>query len=680
MRNIPQISKMTLQVFCGLLLLASNLYATGVLDENFGTNGRVVTDFGSDSQIRAIAIQPDGKIVAVGTVRDAANLTDFALARYNSDGTLDTSFGAAGKVVTALSEGDDRTEAVALQADGKIVVVGRKAANAENQSFDFAVVRYNADGTLDADFGQGGIVAYDQAVLDTFYSVMVRPDGSIVAAGDYGLYQPIIVSLKPDGTLNSRFANGGILYPAIPNLPIWTLPSLGQQANGNIIVGGTIIPRGKIMRLIAVIALNDKGEFVPEFGENGLAAANGGLESNAVTDLIVQPDGQIYTVGQVSARFSANGIYEGTFLGGRNGDVATLSNGYIVSSSSGFVTVASNELVTLNTAGGRQIGRGSLRITQVNDLAAQADNKIVSAGMTHVNPNNTGQRNFVLIRYRAITSSATRIADFDADERTDISVFRPETAEFFALQSSAGFAQRNAGSDNPFRFIPEDYTGDRRSEYALWENTANASSFVYYTINGNLVRFEWGLPAVDRPVGGDYDGDGRTDYAVFRAGEFSWYINLSSNGGFRAVSFGQPNDVPVPADYDYDGLTDVAVYRPSDGTWYVLASADNSVKALQFGANTDVPVTGDYDGDGRADYVVFRPDNGTWYQLNSTEGFRAVQFGAANDKPVPGDYDGDGKHDIGVFRDGNWYLLQTSQGFSAVQWGLPTDVPIAVRY
>jgi hypothetical protein len=145
------------------------------------------------------------------------------------------------------------------------------------------------------------------------------------------------------------------------------------------------------------------------------------------------------------------------------------------------------------------------------------------------------------------------------------------------------------------------------------------------------------------------------------------------------VIFGEPRAMRHhSSDFDGDGTTDYAVFRPSNGAWYLMNSGTNTFQGVQFGANGDIPADGDFDGDSRSDYAVFRPSNGTWYILRSRDNqFQAVQFGASGDKSVAGDYDKDGITDIAVWRGGNYYILQSSDNqFKAAQFGQAGDVPI----
>src|SRR6266540_406224 len=146
-----------------LLLLPSAALGAGQLDPTFDGDGKVVTDLGESEGGGDVAVQADGKIVVVGGIRIVANgPVDFAVARYNPDGSLDTSFDGDGKVVTDFGGTNDEASAVAVQAaDGKIVAAGTTVPGVHR--FDFALARYNADGSLDPSFDGDGRVTTDFA-------------------------------------------------------------------------------------------------------------------------------------------------------------------------------------------------------------------------------------------------------------------------------------------------------------------------------------------------------------------------------------------------------------------------------------------------------------------------------------------------------------------------------------
>ena len=225
---------------------------------------------------------------------------------------------------------------------------------------------------------------------------------------------------------------------------------------------------------------------------------------------------------------------------------------------------------------------------------------------------------------------------------------------------------------------PFDFDGDGKTDLAVYrpnDNAGAADFLIQNSFNNSSQNAAWGSVG-DVAVSSDYDGDGKTDFSVFRPATRTWFILNSSNFSITTTNFGLADDVLTPADYDGDGKADIAVFRPSTGTWYRLNSSDGQLFARQFGTNGDLPVQADYDGDGKSDTAVFRPSNGVWYVLRSSDGgFSAAKFGLNDDKPVVGDYDGDNKADFAVFRptDRNWYLLQSSQGFKAVNFGLSGD-------
>jgi hypothetical protein len=238
--------------------------------------------------------------------------------------------------------------------------------------------------------------------------------------------------------------------------------------------------------------------------------------------------------------------------------------------------------------------------------------------------------------------------DYDGDGKDDITAYRPSTGFWFIIQSSNGAVraqQWGAGGDVP---MPGDYDGDGKTDIAVYR-PSTGTWFILNSSTGGVRSQQWGA-ASDRPVPGDYDGDGKADIAVYRPSSGTWHIIQSSNGTVRAVQWGAPRapgdpagDIPVPGDYDGDGKTDIAVYRPSTGVWFIIQSSNGAVRAQQWGAPRapgdpagDIPVPGDYDGDGKTDIAVYRPSTGEWFIIRSSTGtVQKQQWGAPDDQPIP---------------------------------------------
>ena len=177
----------------------------GFLDPTFGARGRVTTNFGPYGVGNAVALQRDKKIVVAGSAAVARGL-NFAVARYNADGSLDLTFGTKGKVTTSFGGGTfDRGNAMVLQKDGKIVVAGTTAGT---RGLNFAVARYNTNGSLDTGFGTGGKVTTSFYKADRGYAVALQKDGKIVVAGTSDS-NFAVARYNVDGSLDMKFGREG---------------------------------------------------------------------------------------------------------------------------------------------------------------------------------------------------------------------------------------------------------------------------------------------------------------------------------------------------------------------------------------------------------------------------------------------------------------------------------------
>ncbi len=260
--------------------------------------------------------------------------------------------------------------------------------------------------------------------------------------------------------------------------------------------------------------------------------------------------------------------------------------------------------------------------------------------------------------------------------------FGPDGALYYTTYAGGGEVRRITFAGAPGASPPPaDFDGDDRSDVAVFR----PSTAIWYVARstGGTTVVNWGLDG-DIPTAGDYDGDGRVDIAVFRPSTAIWYIQNSTGAAMTVMNWGVNGDVPMPADYDGDGRADIAVFRPSSANWYIRNSGGAPMTVVNWGINGDIPVTGDFDADGRDDIGVFRPSTAIWYIRNSGGApMTVVNWGINGDIPVTGDYDGDGRHDIAVFRpsSANWYIRNSGGApKTVVNWGINGDIPVTGDY
>lgn len=730
---------------------------------------------------------PDGSIIAGGRFVTINLRGDFYLRKFTPSGTADTSFGTNGFVRTNFHlrndgvDGNDTPQILKVQPDGKIVFAGQCIVFGPdffNFGQDACVVRYNANGTLDSSFGgfpvlssngpnqtasipidpgkvifQTGIKANGQfrGTNGVYYDMAIQPDGKIVLVGEtqdeiapLGQFgEPsfrrgaIIVRLNPNGSLDTTFGSNGIArwsapeaHPGCSTYPANYQPrnflAMRLQPDGRIIAVGYnstkdcsgasatgnrfVVTRWTANGQLETVRHFDNNTDYTFQDERAAAVhltrdASKILVSGSYRNLSGVPAGRQkptlirLNIGDLSldTSFGNGGIVQHAIPGNSYQAAslnvkAILPDGRIICTDENFNP---GRIVRLNPDGSSDqsfgnesfdgiLPRGRLRVfvPTFNGFTNPLE-----PGQILVRPN--GRINLIGGSFsgRAAVSQQNTVfengpyADFTNDGSAEISVYRPSEGNWHQLNSTTnGYSVSKWGIATD-KLAPADYDGDGRTDLAVFRDGV---WYVSRSSNAQVQIVNFGLPG-DLPRPGDFDGDGLADISVFRPSNGTWYRLNSSNGSFGAIQFGANGDVPMLGDYDSDGRTDFTIFRPSTSRWFTFRSSDNQVSENAFGSPGDIPVNGDFHGDSRSDLAVFRPSNRTWYIARPTgipgQNFDAVQFGLATDVPVPADYDNDGKTDVAIYRNGTWWISRSGNGqVTATNFGLSSDKPIPAAY
>ncbi|NET03954.1 MAG: DUF4347 domain-containing protein [Symploca sp. SIO2B6] len=349
----------------------------GSLDTSFGSNGVVTTNLEGDSDLASsVVLQPDGKIILVGKT-NTDNSANFALVRYNSDGSLDTSFGSNGVVTTNLEGDSDLASGATLQPDGKIILVGQ--TNTDN-SANFALVRYNSDGSLDTSFGSNGVVTTNlEGDSDLASGVTLQPDGKIILVGQANTDNSAnfaLVRYNSDGSLDTSFGTNDIATTDTVSNPD-NFGGTTLQSDGKILLAGSSFNENNFN--FNLVRYNSDGSIDTSFGSNGIVTVGG---SNQAYNVAFGADGRIIAVGDINDQLVvvAYNSSEETFSIHVSDEASTESEGTLT-------------INTINNIGDVTINGGSFNIDVGGVITPSSSVSITSNSnvtVDKINPINSG--------------------------------------------------------------------------------------------------------------------------------------------------------------------------------------------------------------------------------------------------------------------------------------------------
>ncbi len=493
--------------------------ADGSLDTTFGGDGTVTTSICANCHDEAfsVAVQPDGKIVAVGGGFDGTNNPKFEVVRYNANGSLDTTFDTDGIAITSFGDGQIAA-AVAIQGDGKIVAGGVMLGPS---SPEFALARYNPNGSLDTTFNSDGKVTTPMGFGGGVSSIAIQSDGKIVALGSIstgfdGNYSDFaIVRYDQNGSLDSTYSSGGIAFVDFDD-PNDSAFGIALDSVGRAVVVGASTANIAIARLLVA----------PE-------SAIFDFDGDGRSDVSVfRPSDSVWYLNRSTAGFAAvqfglstDKITPADFDGDGRTDISVFRDGmwWRINSSDSTVIAQSFGIAGDIPVPADFTGDGR------DELAVYRNGQWSALDLSNDQSS--------LINFGIATDKPVP-ADYDGDGRVDQAVYR--NGEWHINRSTLGYtvAQFGLASDRP---LAADYDGDGRADFAVYRD----GTWYQQRSTQGFTAFQWGV-ATDIPAPADYDGDGKSDAAVYRNG--TWYL-LRSSSGFAVTQFGLANDRPIQAAY-----------------------------------------------------------------------------------------------------------------------------------
>ena len=378
----------------------------GSLDSTFDFDGKVMTPIGSNDDVASsLAIQSDGKILVAGsTVEDSTYTSDFALVRYNINGSLDSSFGNGGQVTTFFGSQDDYALSIAIQSDGKILLAGYGSSFDTTSHGAFAIARFNTNGSLDSTFDTDGkLTTLIGALNDRANYVAIQSDGKILVAGcsywdagGWSLSDFALVRYNTNGSLDSSFNNNGIYTGYVNNNNFSS--TLAIQSDGKILLAGS---SGWTELRFTLLRFNTNGSIDNTF-HNGPTNVMG-TQNESVSSMALQSDGKIVLAGVgggsdfLLVRYDSIGIVDSTF-------------GY----------------------DGRQT-TNIMEMDGATSVAIQNDGKIVAAGYSQLGFDNSNGH-FVLVRYN---NDITVGLNETGIKKTEITIYpNPTTGSIYLSEQS----------------------------------------------------------------------------------------------------------------------------------------------------------------------------------------------------------------------------------------------------